>query len=276
MTLDFLDNASFKYYVEREKYESDEVSAFLSCIVSNPDCYVLDIGANYGPYTLAAANLGRSHLIRKIIAIEPDPRPYAALCRSIVRNRFQNMVNVHRCIVSDHVGEEILFVNVRSSADNRTFRVTSAPISVRAQHSVTCTTIDQILEDSSVSKSSKFIIKMDIQGNEPRAFRGMKETLLQAEGFVVFFEHARYLIESAEFEIPEYYKLLKDIRFDQVYQISEKGIIQLDGIDGLLKSFDELDSKVEKKMQGPGGNYVLCRNMKLCPASRSTSAASAS
>ena len=262
MTLDFMDNASFKYYTDRERYELCETEAFLASIIHNPGAYVIDIGASYGAFTLAAAYLGRFNVFKKIIAFEPDRRPYEALARSIEKNRVGNMVQLYQLIVGDHEGKETLFVNARSSADNRSHKVTTAPIRVREKYDVPCTTIDTLLSRISIPLDSRFIIKMDIQGNEPRAFRGMSKTLAQAEGFIVFFEHAPYLISSAGIDVAEYIRFLKSLQVDMIFQIGHD-IIPLDGFEGLLESFRDLTAKDETRMQGPYSDYILCKNMKV-------------
>jgi FkbM family methyltransferase len=262
MVLDFTDNASFNYYSNRERYEYIAISAFLSCIIRNPDAYVIDVGANYGAFSLVAAHLGRFNVFKKIIAIEPDRRPYNALCKSIEKNGFGNMIQVFQLIVGDYESKETLFVNARSSADNRTHKLSTSPIKIREKYGVTCMTIDALLSKISVPLNSKFIIKLDIQGNEPRAFKGMSKTLAQAEGFVVFFEHCPYLINSAGLDIEDFISFLESLQVGVIFQV-EDDIVPLDGFKGLLKSFRDLTAKEETRMEGSGSNYILCKNMDL-------------
>ena len=263
MSLDFTDNASFKYYADRNKYEAAEIRLFLSCIIANPEACVIDIGANYGAYTLAAANLVRFGVPLKIIAIEPDYRPFAALNRSIEYNGFGSVVELHQAIVTDHSGQESLYLNARSSADNRSVAVTSAPITIRSMANVACTTIDQLVAKAGVPARSRFIVKMDIQGNEPRALAGMCRTLGQADGFILFFEHCRYLIDSAKCDMRDYRRVLQELGAEEFYEISPvHGVLRLNGISGLFGSFEALEARQETKMQGAAADYILCRNLR--------------
>ena len=263
MVLDFMDNASFKYYTDRERYELAETTAFLSSILHNPGAYVIDVGANYGAFTLAAAQLGPFRVFQRILAIEPDRRACAALRKSIRKNHFHEFVDLHQVIAGDRDGRETLFVNARSSADNRTHKVTSSPIRVRAKYEVDCTTIDSLLAESSIPLDSRFIVKMDIQGNEAVAFRGMQTALRRAKGFLVFFEHCPYLIESAGINIAEYCEFLESLQADAIFEIGTDDVVRLDGFRGLLDSFRALESTPETRMEGTGSNYVLCRGMNL-------------
>lgn len=261
MQLDFMDNAAFKYYTDRERYEAAECNAFLRSIACNPGCYVLDIGANYGPFTLAAAQLHRLGLVREIHAFEPDRRPARALQGSVRANHLEEVVRVHQVIVGEAEGTERLFVNARSSADNRTHRITSAPIQVRDSYEVPCRTIDAVLEQSGVPLNSQFIIKMDIQGNEARAFRGMRKLLAQAAGVMVFFEHFPYLTRSAGIDPEQYLSELAGLRATEFYEIGEDELQRLPSFDNFLKSALALEQKAEHRIEGPGANYVLVRGM---------------
>ena len=260
MVLDFTDNASFKYYTDRSRYEYIEITLFMNCIIHNPGAYVIDIGANYGAFTLAAADLGRFNFFKKIIAIEPDRRPYKALSKSIEKNGFSNMIQLYQLIVGDREGKETLFVNARSSADNRSHDLKTSLIRIREKYTVPCTSVDKLLTKISVPLNSKFIIKMDIQGNEPRAFKGMSNIFAQAEGFIIFFEHCPYLIESAGTNIKDFITFLKDLHVDMIFQV-EEDIVLLNGFEGLLKSFRELAINEASREEGAGSNYILCKNM---------------
>ena len=104
---------------------------------------------------------------------------------------------------------------------------------------------------------------MDIQGNEPRALAGMLRTLGQAEGFILFFEHCRYLIDSAKCDMSDYRRLLQELGAEEFYEISPvHGVLRLDGIEGLFASFESLETQRETKMQGAAADYILCRNLK--------------
>lgn len=261
MTLDYRDNASFKYFTDREKYEFTEMTAFLKAIIYNREVYVIDVGANYGAFCLAAANLYRFGLIKKIIAIEPDLRAYNALRKSLSKNQFD--VDLYNLIVSDSSGIEKVFINARSSADNRTHKITTAPIRIRNFYEVDSITLDELLLQASVDYNSFFVIKMDIQGNEPRAIKGMSLALSNAKGFILFFEHAPYLIESTCISEEEYLSSLKSLSPDYVCEISGGSVIRLSSFSDLLMRFSQLKLQTESRMQGSVSNFVLVKNMNL-------------
>jgi FkbM family methyltransferase len=261
MQLNFSDNAAFKYFVDRERYEELECNAFLRTIAWNPGCYVLDIGANYGPFTLAAGHLHRLGVIHQIHAFEPDVRAARALRSSIASNQLEAVAKVHEMIVGETEGVEQLFVNARSSADNRTHRVTTSPIRVQQTQAIPCRTIDGVMHDERVPFGGRFIIKMDIQGNEARALRGMQKILDQAEGIVIFFEYFPYLVQSAGIEIALLHEELLRINATKFYEITDEKLVCLNGFDDFLRSARELEKMAERHIEGPGGNYIFSRGM---------------
>ena len=260
MVLDFSDNASFKYLTDKGQYEYTEVSAFLNAIKHNEGAFVMDIGAHYGAFTLAAAGLG-AEKCKNIIAFEPDRRPYNALVRSIRKNGFEDRITLFRKMVGDDIKKETLYVNRRSSADNRTHCISTSPIKVREQYAVECTTVDQTCRQLNIPYDSRFIIKIDIQGNEPRAFKGMAGVLDKSEGFVLFFEYAPYLIRSAGLGVDDFSHAISKMEFDEAFEISNEKLIPLEGIEGLMMKFKALQHTKETKMEGACADYILIKNM---------------
>lgn len=264
MVLDFSDNASFKYYVDRDRYEYAEVTAFLKGIAMNPGSYIIDVGANFGAFTLAACStFGKLGLYKRLFALEPDPRVFRALSKSVKRNEFSLFAYPMRYVASDRTGQEIFFENSRSSADNRSHRVTTAPIPLRREYAVPAITLDDLLAREDVPSDSKLILKMDIQGNEYRALRGMGKSLSSAKGYLLFFEHAPYLIESAGLNLDDYHSFLRGLRADSMFQITRTGLAKLDDFDAFLRSVRCSEANYDKRAQGAGGNYVFCKNMRI-------------
>jgi FkbM family methyltransferase len=264
MALDFRDNASFKYYVDREDYERESMAAFLRAIALNPGSTVIDAGANYGAFSLAAAaRLGNLGLIHKIYAIEPDTRAFGALQRSVKINGFSSLVEPMRLILGDRAGEATLYENARSSADNRSHRVGGAGIRVRRSYQVPCVTLDSLVESAGEAGDGTFVVKMDIEGNEFRALRGMVTTLRRCRGFVLLFEHCPYLIESAGLDIDEYHRFLERLGVERWKVVTDKGLLDLGDFAGFLASVQSLRAQRDPRFPGLAGNYVIARGMKL-------------
>jgi len=127
---------------------------------------VLDIGAHIGKYTIAAAKrVGKQG---QVIALEPDARNYATLCRNIAVNKLHNVVTVNaaawtgNCTLPLYLGK----------ADGRH----STKRDLRLGHStVRAVSTDMMLESLRLSRVDW--IKVDVEGAELEALSGMQHTL---------------------------------------------------------------------------------------------------
>ncbi len=127
---------------------------------------VVDIGANIGVFSLIAAELvGPSG---KVIAYEPHPATYAELCANIALNGHKNIIPV-QCAISAEAGS--LQMAVCSDCDLNSVALKAD----RGMIEVKCQTLDASLEELGVASCD--LIKMDIEGAEWFAIRGMGKTL---------------------------------------------------------------------------------------------------
>lgn len=228
MAVDFSDNACFKYAADKGEYEATEMRTFLRAIEHVGPCVVIDVGANYGAYALAACDLiSRSSLPAKVLAIEPDRRPAKALRRSLDLNGFGDICEVLPIVSGESEGSTTIWINARSSADNRTHSVTTSKIRVRDTYGVPTSSVDAILSRHR-EHASALVVKMDIQGNEPRAFRGMEESLRRAPTWFVLFEHAPYLIRSAGLDVESYADWVCNLPLDAAFRFRGERAMRID------------------------------------------------
>jgi len=132
---------------------------------------VIDIGANIGIFTVKAAKaVGETG---KIVAIEPEESNLKLLKRNIEANNLNNVVIIPKGIwsektrlefkLSSYTGEHSLY------EINNTYQTT---IEIETD------TLDNILNELGIKKVD--FIKMDIEGAEVEAIKGMNETLAKA------------------------------------------------------------------------------------------------
>jgi FkbM family methyltransferase len=265
MVLDFSDNASFKYASDREHYEEVESAVMASAIKANPGSIVLDVGANYGAYTLPAAQFALRGAVSHVIALEPDRRPFRALSKSVRINNLSRVCDVYQMIASDRDGPETLWVNARSSADNRTHSVLSSKIRVRESYTVSATTIDTLFRRRGLPTDTRLIIKMDIQGNEPRALYGMKRLLDEVPGWLVLFEYGPYLVESAGLDPGDFLNWLELLDSDGfgVFSVAPtRGLATCDR-SGFLSAMRHLQPDPSFHGEAPVRDFMISRGMNL-------------
>ncbi len=146
-------------------YEPEE-TAFIAGALA-PGMSFLDVGANVGYFTcLAARAVGPAG---KVWAFEPDPRNFRLLARAVRSNRLGNVTAV-RAAASDRTGAVKLYPSLVNHGDHRTYD----PGAGRRGFRVRAWSLDEFFGDPPPSID---FIKMDIQGAEPVALRGMPRLL---------------------------------------------------------------------------------------------------
>jgi FkbM family methyltransferase len=137
-----------------------------------PGMVVVDVGANWGYFTLVVAHLvGGSGAV---IAIEPHPRLAAMLARNVGNNRLAH-VEIVRAAAAAGTGSRP-FVGFDEQGGNwgvsRGAREAEAP-----DFEVQTVALDGLLDERQVSRVD--LVKIDIEGGEAEAIRGMAAGLGQ-------------------------------------------------------------------------------------------------
>ncbi len=133
----------------------------------------LDIGANVGVYSVM---FGTRNLVPDILAFEPDPGNYAHLLANLHVNGLTGKVKTHPVAVGSAAGEVTL---MEAGAHNRGESwVVHADQPPEEAPGVATHTVKQIRFDDEFAIAGKtLVIKMDVEGSEFHALRGMERTL---------------------------------------------------------------------------------------------------
>ena len=144
-------------------FEKKERELFCSAI--DTGMVVLDVGANIGIYTLLAAKRGA-----RVFAIEADPENARALQHHVEINGFVDRVSVFEMAATDRSQRVTLYRSPRNSGGSTLFGrrqgVTSVGVEGRTIDSLGLPAID--------------VCKMDIEGAEVIALRGMSSNLARS------------------------------------------------------------------------------------------------
>ncbi|UOY10274.1 FkbM family methyltransferase [Methanonatronarchaeum sp. AMET6-2] len=168
---------------EREPGITETLENILDILKTNYDAiHVFDVGANIGYYTLLEARvLGEKG---KIYAIEAEPRNVDRLKNNITLNGY-NQIKVFNKAAGAKRTKETLNIKDKSnlhrmtSIDNDGYS-DSIEVEVRP--------IDEIVEKQAIPKDEPVVIRMDIEGYEGYAFKGMKNLLESNQPIYVFVE----------------------------------------------------------------------------------------
>jgi FkbM family methyltransferase len=219
-------------------FEPFEKRIFGEIICNNPDCLIIDIGASYGVYTLFACDLVRHKFGRKVVSIEPDRRVFKKLSESVDNNGFdEDAILINKAVSDSDKDQVTFFVNSSGSVDNRS--VTAGEIQVSESYGVDTITIDSIIADAEKDgiNPKTIIVKIDIQGNEPRAIRGMTKILSDYESIAVLLEFDDAMLKDAGFDSSEFAIELFAAGFDEIIDINEtaQSIRPLEKVEDLLE-----------------------------------------
>lgn len=153
------------YHLTRGSYEPQEIRFFRSML--KPGDTALDIGANFGLYTiLAAKQVGREG---RVLAFEPNPNSLRYLRLNILLNR-QSRIEVVPVALSNEEGETE-FICVSQGAYSA-LKVGETPGNTSAI-TVRQTTLDAIAAAESLYLVD--FVKMDVEGAELLVLQGGEE-----------------------------------------------------------------------------------------------------
>lgn len=161
------------------QWEADISQLFRS--LCRPDSVVVDIGANFGYFSVLAANLIGTSADGQVISFEPNP----SLCKLLRRNREINWsiapVTLHEIALGEREDELILHVPAEHGANGSL----SAPLGVEcSQIPVSVKPLDAVLpHDLAVD-----IMKIDVEGHEAGVLRGAREVLARSPNLHLILE----------------------------------------------------------------------------------------
>ena len=184
---------------------------------------VLDLGANVGFYTMLSRSIIGEN--GQVFAFEPSQRNANLIRASIEENSFTN-VKVVEAAVSDKIGTSTLYLSPDQSSAHSLLDLDfkyDKNSEIKKTADVKVITIDDYLEKTVGNFKINFI-KMDIEGSESNAIKGMKKT----------FDENKHLILISEFWLNGF---LKNNKNPKDY------LEMLTGLNFTINHIDELQGK---------------------------------
>jgi FkbM family methyltransferase len=197
---------NFMYPVFKKRQDVKELNLIHSII--KPGNNVLDIGANIGFYTTVFSELVGPN--GKVFAFEPEPVNFNYLqqnCKKLVNVRLNNKA------VSDTTGTLKIYLSKMLNVDHRTYKIDD----YSEVKEIAATSIDDYLKANGNPPID--FIKMDIQGFEMSALKGMMQTLKNNSGMQIISELWPYGLQKAGSSATEMVELLNSEGF-RIYLLS--------------------------------------------------------
>jgi FkbM family methyltransferase len=129
-----------------------------------PGDLVVDVGANFGLWSLLAARRGC-----RVVAVEPVPATRALLARNAERNGLTGRIELVGAAVSDATGTIEIAVPHGESGQAS---VSPDPGDAVERHAVEAMTLDALIGERAVR-----FLKIDVEGHEPAVLRGAERVL---------------------------------------------------------------------------------------------------
>jgi FkbM family methyltransferase len=184
-------------------FEPEMVGAFERAVA--PGMTVLDVGANVGYYTLLASRLvGESG---KVLAFEPERTNLSFLLRNIAGNSCSNVL-VCPYAVSSGAGTAVLHLT-RPSRSGHSLVVRHKEREAGGEQTIATVGLDDFLPREFIPD----VVKMDIEGAEPLALKGMTRILSDPKLKVVFIECNRDMLAAQGTSPEEVLGTLRDRGF---------------------------------------------------------------
>lgn len=224
MYLDPYDIAVVPHIALERIWEREITYAWLATLEKDvrPDPVVVDIGANFGYYSVFAAQMNRKR--GKVILFEANPNLHHYIHKTLSVNWLNENTIVENTALSNKKGTSKLNIfkdYIGSSSMQSIERLMSYnghQMNVEAESTVTVPTID-LDSYCKMNKIKKIdLIKMDIEGYEETAYEGMRRIVKESPNLILFMEFTK-----GGYENPQkfYAQLISDFEF--VYSIMPDG-----------------------------------------------------
>jgi len=218
---------------------------------------VLDIGANIGYYTLLFCDLVSPGGM--VIAVEPDPTNFSLLARNLSSQVANGSTQLHQVALGSTSGNAQLFLADESSGLHRLYS------------SVCCgtksTEVSVILGDSLALAPLDFI-KIDIEGFEPEALKGLSQTIAHSPNLKILCEFSPLSLLEAGCSPASFLKTMKEAGFNLV-TFSENQWKESDCEELIFETkklsgadFHNVIKEIRKetKLDNPSLNTIYCRS----------------
>lgn len=176
------------------RFEAQETALFRAIL--KPGMTFVDVGANWGYFSLLAASLVGPE--GNVISFEPDPRVHRLLKSNIERNRLAHVRPLEIAASQDEgaltlagYSEDSNNFGVSRVVEGKTGECPGGAFTVAARR------VDDVLDELKVEKVD--LLKMDIEGAEVFALRGIREGLARARYRRLILElHPGFLAEHGQ------------------------------------------------------------------------------
>ncbi|WP_339951990.1 FkbM family methyltransferase [uncultured Albimonas sp.] len=192
-----------------QPFEAEQRRRFDEMVARARPSRLYDVGANFGLYSVT---LGLAHPQLAIEAFEPVGATRAKLERNLGLNGLAERVRVHPLALSETEGAAEIAIDPRSSGLSTLSA--SADEAARRDFARSETIRTARLDDLTSAAGETLAIKIDVEGHEAAALRGMGRVLAENRGVM--------MIETRARNAPEVLALLAEAGWRETGRVQEE------------------------------------------------------
>ncbi|GAV68347.1 Methyltransf_21 domain-containing protein [Cephalotus follicularis] len=197
-------------------FRKPDISATIQGVLEGRerDGFVVDVGANVGMASFAAAVMGF-----KVLAFEPVLENLQRICDGIWFNRVGDLVTVFEAVASDKIGN-ITFHKLVGRLDNSAVSATGAKLAFKSNEEI-AVQIRSIPLDEIISESDPvLLLKVDVQGWEYHVLKGATKLLSRnaREAPYLIYEEDERLLQASNSSAKEIRKFLSRVGYHNCTQ----------------------------------------------------------
>ncbi|XP_042495555.1 uncharacterized protein LOC122074681 [Macadamia integrifolia] len=176
--------------------------------------YVVDVGANVGMASFAAAAMGF-----KVLAFEPVFENLQRICDGVFLNRVRDRVTLFEAAASDRLGN-ITFHKLVGRLDNSAVSATGAKLAFKSNEEIELQVRSIPLDEVIPESEEVMLLKIDVQGWEYHVLRGASKLLSRKRGkapYLIYEEDER-LLKASKSSAKEIREFLGSMGYHQCTQ----------------------------------------------------------
>ena len=210
--------------------------------IKNDNTTFIDIGSNYGAYSIPIAKLKNKI---NVYCFDPSEKALNQLKDNIVLNDIKN-IKYFNVGVGEKNKTAFLNDEIKNYNNSGSYEISNK----YSGKKILINSIDNLIDDGKIIPKKKIIIKMDIEGYEFLALQGLINTIKKYDVFI-FFEFSKKLVLNHDNLLISFTKFLKEnnlkIFNSEFYEVKIEDL------------FDKI--KYLSKGHEVVGNYIITKNV---------------
>jgi FkbM family methyltransferase len=193
-------------------YYEGEATEFVGRTV-RPNDHVVDVGANFGYYTVMFAMLAGWK--GKVLAFEPEPRMHALLNENLVINWVETWSRVIQAACADAPGQ-LRFFTSKARAANTGPVALDLGEALGQDFAFTPIDVSAVRIDDSLDylEGRVDFMKVDVEGGEPLVFRGAQQTIAANPQIRIMMEWSPSQLRAAGHDLEVFARELESLGLD--------------------------------------------------------------